>query len=275
MVTEDLNTIGIIGLINLPVLIVIIIWRSIRFWNINSPTDSDYYKKMCFHIFLLLSPLSDIPMYSGFVVYNSYVIIFYAFHKFSLTFLFAAYSITIYDWSNLLRDIEKDSIHPFMISRKLSSTYFFTHYSLIGINVIFFSITIVNFIYILAIHNLDEYLSSLVYKVGIFVQIAASFLLTCYMLYAGVKLYTRILGVTGAIDANRFAGPNISRALSASHPGVSHEFRSALRSLNLVMATCSLCVFIQMLLLALNYILGYSNKTNVYVGPFFFYWYDI
>lgn len=211
-------------------------------------------------------------MYLGFIAYNEYLLVLYAFHKFESAALFAAYSITIYDWSYVLRDIEKDSIYPFM-TRKVSTVYFFGDKSLISLNVVYFSISLTNFIYICASDNLTAYLNSYVYVVGIFVQISAAFLLISAMLHAGIRLYVRIRGVTGSLDTNRFAGPNLTRSLSTTHPGVSTEFRMALRSLILVMATCSVCVFIQMMILILNYALGYANQTGAYVGPFFFYWY--
>lgn len=73
------------------------------------------------------------------------------------------------------------------------------------------------------------------------------------------------------------------------------ELKNALNNLNFVMATCTVCILlqvlsdihdtifrlcrtnsllllIQMMMLTLNYALGYSNKANKTVGPPLFYW---
>ena len=50
--------------------------------------------------------------------------------------------------------------------------------------------------------------------------------------------------------------------------------QSAVNRLNSVMFVCFSCILVQVLLLMLNYALGYSNKTGKSVGPQYFYWYD-
>ena len=213
-------------------------------------------------------------MYASFIIYNNYALAYYAFHKFDSAFLFAAYSITIYDWSYVLRDIEKDTISPFM-TRKMKSIYLLSDATLIIINIIFWGISIANFIDLFIINNLDIYLSSYLYLIAIFIQIIASLVIIGLMLHSGWKLGVRITGVTVNLDSNQFANNhqlNNTQSLSISHPGVSSEFQKALFSLNIVMFVCFICVAIQMILLTLNYALGYANQSGVYVGPFYFYW---
>jgi hypothetical protein len=199
---------------------------------------------MLFHLCLLMAPCLDLPMYIGFVLYNQYKLPLYAFHRLSAATLFAAYSITIYDWSKVLKDIEKDTIYPFM-RRRIGSIYYFSAASLLAINAIFIGLSATNFVYIFIANDLEEYLDSFFYIAALYVQIAASLLLTCCMLYAGVKLYLRILGVSGALGGSTHG----QGTMSAAEIGISKEFRSALRSLNFVMATCSFCIFIQVRLL--------------------------
>jgi hypothetical protein len=69
------------------------------------------------------------------------------------------------------------------------------------------------------------------------------------MLHAGLKLYNRINGAAGSLghlsntSSSRTTGSR-SNQFANQFDG-SKEFRSALRNLNLVMATCTLCLTIQ------------------------------
>lgn len=192
------------------------------------------------HVCLFLAPLFDVPLYIGFVLTNEYLTPLYAFHKLSAPTLFVALSITISDWSKVLHEIEKDTRYSLM-SRYFRNIYFINDTTLLLVNFLSLGLAFVNFIYIFYLNDLGVYLGSYLYIIALFSQVAVSFLLTCCMLYAGMKLYFRIRGVAGQVDTGGYSqlGP------AARVQNVSVEFKSALRSLNFVMATCSLFIFIQ------------------------------
>lgn len=48
--------------------------------------------------------------------------------------------------------------------------------------------------------------------------------------------------------------------------------QSAVNRLNSVMFVCFICILVQVILLMLNYALGYSNNAGKSVGPQYFYW---
>ena len=90
--------IGIVGTINLSILALIALWRSIVFVNSsnNNPSQLDQFqKKIIFHVLITLSVISDIPMYIGFILVEDYINGLYGFHKLQSALLFTAYSITI------------------------------------------------------------------------------------------------------------------------------------------------------------------------------------
>eukprot|EP00981_Chlorochromonas_danica_P004388 scaffold879_cov170-Ochromonas_danica.AAC.3 len=105
-------------------------------------------------------------------------------------------------------------------------------------------------------------------------KIFISILLTCLMLYAGLKLYHRIQGAAGNLDERngRSKRNRSSKKRYALMLEGGSEFRGALRNLNLVMATCTLCISVQMVMIILNYSLGYANDANATVGPPLVYW---
>lgn len=140
-----------------------------------------------FHLFLLLTPLSDIPLYVGFYRSNDYDLICYSFHKFETFFLFGALSIIISDWASVLYDIQEYQYYPFL----------FRKWTLIGINGIYFVIDFANFIILYTLPDLDSYASSPIYICMIFLQIVVALLLTVFMLHAGLKLYFRIHKASG------------------------------------------------------------------------------
>eukprot|EP01038_Epipyxis_sp_PR26KG_P006607 gene6607-9074_t len=253
-------TIGAIGLTNLLALTLITIWRTSLFINANSTEDFESFpfkKKLIFHACLILTTVSDIPMYCGFIATGNYTLESYSFHKFETAFLFAAFSITIHDWSAVLYQIHEYKLYHFLFGRA----------TLISVNVIYAMISIINFIFCYALADLDVYLSSPVYLIGIFFQLGTSLLLTGFMLAAGLKLSLRIQGAAGELNNNHIAVRQNSLATKNNS-----EFKSALLTLNSVMATCTACIFLQVILLSLNYGLGYASRTNAYVGPVFFYW---
>lgn len=77
---------------------------------------------------------------------------------------------------------------------------------------------------------------------------------------------------TSTIPTAGTAAFSSRNGVSATSDVRSSEFISALRCLNLVMATCASCEFMQMSLLFLNWILGYAGSEQQTVGPVYFYW---
>ena len=109
--TDDYTTIGIIGVSNLSILLVIALWRFSIFLqraDRKEMGEYQYIKKLSFYICLCLSVVSDIPMYVGFITTQDYVLYLYAWHKFTVSLLFTAYSIMISDWIGVLYDLRED-----------------------------------------------------------------------------------------------------------------------------------------------------------------------
>jgi hypothetical protein len=126
-------------------------------------------------------------MYVSFVTIGGYDITTYAFHKFESFCIVAALSITISDWSAVLRDIHEYDVSHFFLRRV----------SLVGINFLYGTISLINFITCFAMKNIDDYVQSYYYLIMIFLQIGVFALLTLLMLHAGNKLYRRISGAAG------------------------------------------------------------------------------
>ncbi len=109
--TGDYRNIGIIGVSNLSVLLSVAAWRfSVFLQNADRSElgNKQYFKKLAFYLCLCASVLSDIPMYIGFVLTQDYVLDLYAWHKFTVSLLFTAYSIMISDWIGVLYDLRED-----------------------------------------------------------------------------------------------------------------------------------------------------------------------
>ena len=302
--------IGVIGLCHLTVLTTITLWRTVRFFSYcekNLLSSYNFKKKMLFHILLLLATLFDIPMYISFIIYGEYTLILYSFHRFESALLFAAFSITIADWGALLFDIQEfKSLYLFLIRKA----------SLVFLNTVYFFISIINFVFCYSLSDFDTYLNSPANITGIFIQIFVTLLLTCFMLHAGLKLSWRLKGAAGMDQHNN---DNRSRAQQivpnwlkksqalllpmknengkvsvrnfANTTTNAAEFLNAIRTLNIVMATCTACISIQVfccilmmtgllpfillyqsILLILNYALGDASSTSKTVGPSLFYW---
>ena len=131
-------------------------------------------------------------MYIEFVLYQDYTLLTYSFHKLETAFIFAAFSISVNDWTSMLYDINEYSLYPFIIRK----------FSLVVINIIYSCISITNFIFCFTFSDFSSYTNSTIYTIGIFFQIAVSLLLTLYMLSAGLRLSWRIHGVRGDNDPN-------------------------------------------------------------------------
>lgn len=198
------------------------IWRTIRWyqkWELPETwRNYTFKKKFIFHLLLILTSISDIPLYIGFITTGEYTLVTYSFHKFASTFLFAALSVTISDWAAVLHDIQEYQLHSFLFRRA----------TLISINVIYASISLVNFIFCYSLSDLESYTNSPIYQCAIFLQIIMNVLLTAFMLHAGLKLYARIHGAVGNIDSsyhgnNRYSGGVHARYSSNSYTSSSQQ----------------------------------------------------
>lgn len=342
---QSLSQIGIVGELNLGLLTLISLWRTVVLLRSAGPKDfqaKPFRKKLLLHILLLLGTAVDLPMYISFILMDQYEVATYAFHKLECAFIFTAYSITITDWSSVLYEINEDSHVPFLLKRGIVWT----------ITAAVLIIALLNFIFCLAMNNLATYTETPIYIMGLLVQMGASLMLTCVMLHGGIKLAWRIRGASGhsgsafsfpfvslvatcsdlftsltscctsrgrgmwsdgdnsgallvntdteTVDGSVGGGGRPSSSINSlvtispikSNParegagvttqprqqqqapasGRSQDFLSALRCLNIVMATCASCEFIQMTLLFLNWLLGYAGSQQQTVGPTYFYW---
>lgn len=247
-----------------------------------------------FHLFLLFASACDLPYYYGLAINGEFSIIPYSFHRFESALLFAAFSITISDWGAVLYDINEFKLSAFLLRRA----------TLVSINAVYMLISFANFVVCyLPNSNMDEYLKSPLYITSIFFQIGVSFLLTAFMLSAGLKLSWRIQGAAGISNienggaqgaytrfTQRIRQVSVSSVLHKPVSEGSKEFRAALRNLNIVMGTCSCCILLQVtsilcaceyfiiyppsqvIMLTLNYALGYASNSTGTVGPAYFYW---
>lgn len=187
-------------------------------------------KRLVLHLFLLGATTFSIPMYISFIVINDYGVITYSFHKLEPAFLIGAFSITINDWSSVLYDIREIRREP-LILRK---------FSLIVINVIFFSSSIINFFFCILSNSLKSFLNSPIYIVMIFMQLSVEILLTSMMLHSGLRLSRRIHGVFGLISSTRPPMPSVRTSVDTAN-----GFESALNRLISVMGVCTLCILCQ------------------------------
>ena len=213
------------------------VWRTVRFITKQQHTEgSAFYKKLLFHIFLILASAVDIPMYVEFIVAKDYTLTSYSFHKFSSAFLFAAFSITISDWGAVLYDIQEYDLYPFLFRKA----------TLVSINILYALISVCNFIFCYTLDDFDSYTNSFLYILGIFFQITVSLLLTLIMLSVGLKLAWRIQGVSGTRnDLTSPGGMAYIEAHRITNDKQLQQFSSALWNLNVVMATCAICIIEQ------------------------------
>jgi hypothetical protein len=82
----------------------------------------------------------------------------------------------------VLFEIKEDELIPFLLRKA----------SLVFLSLIFFVISIMNFIYCFTSENLQEFLDSDVYETGLLLMIFIPLLLTVIMLRSGIKLSVRI-----------------------------------------------------------------------------------
>jgi hypothetical protein len=188
-------------------------------------------KSVIFHIILIAAVAVDIPMYISLLLTNEYSLVTYSFHKFSSALLFVGYSLTIYDWSNVLYDIREIDHKPL----------FFRRNTLILINVFMITMSVANFIYMYTCRSLDGYLKSPLYVALIFIQITAAFLLTGLMLSAGIRLSVRIQGASKELSSTNIFPQSSKVAIKTPNRGL----QSAVNRLTGVMLVCFVCITIQ------------------------------
>ena len=73
-------------------------------------------------------------------------------------------------------------------------------------------------------------------------------------------------------DQKSSSGARSSVENSRTSGNSTGTFQQALNLLNMVMLIQVFCISVQVLLLLLDYALGYSKETDTYVGPPFFFW---
>ena len=267
-----LKQVGYIGLSLIVLLNIITLSQLLKFLCTTKLQHFTYYKKLLFYILLYLASLLDIPLYVGFILTGNYMISTYCFHKFVSFSLFLAYSITIYDWSMLLHEINEDTLFRFLAR---GATLGF-------INIIFFIICLLQVIELITMNSIDSFVLSAIYDIGIYAQILASLSITTIFLSAGLKLWYRIKGVAGndsnsnnndsSMTMNISPFKRRSSQISNNTNNSNIEFKNALFNLILVMATCSICIFIQISLLILNQAFGYAASPYKYIGSWWFFW---
>jgi hypothetical protein len=213
--------IGYYGLANIGLLCFITFVKLVDFVSRTERKDwskPQNRKKLIFHLLLVAATASDLPMYCTFVLNNDYSLVSYSFHKLETAFLFSALSITISDWSSVLYNMKEYQRLPFLLRRV----------TLLSINLVYSAIALINFLFCYAAKDLEVYLDSPIYITALFFQIFISFVLTFFMLSAGIKLSWRIRLVaddytsawnTGAMDDN-----SMIRTLKGSHAAnTSHQ----------------------------------------------------
>ncbi len=170
---------------------------------------------------------------------ENFSIITYSFQMFTYSFLYAAGSITISDWAAALHDIGELKSYPWIVRRS----------GLFALSVIFFCISVVMVVFFCLSSSVDDFVHSRSFLFAILLQASLAILLVYLMIYVGSKLCTRIHGAAGSLGDLSSAGsrktPRSRSDQLANQLNGSIEFRSALRNLWLVMATCTLCLVVK------------------------------
>jgi len=186
--SDEYNTLGIVGIANLFVLLLIVLWRAYRCAVNFDPILEEsgvLTKKMFFHGLLACSVCVDFPTYVSFIVAGDYQAQTYAFHRTQGMFLFVAFSMTIRDWSLFLIDIDEMEPLAWVVRRG----WLFT------INLLMTVISLWSCIELLVSNNLDNFVDSPIYSVGLFIQLCGAALLMLMLLHAGLKLSNRLQAV--------------------------------------------------------------------------------
>jgi len=149
----------------------------------------------------------------SFVLLNEYDATTYSFHRFESALVFAAFSITIMDWSNVLFDIREETKGPLLTRRAF----------LYAANFINFSFSLVNFILAIDAKDMTTITTSKPYQIGEFLQVGLTFLVMVLLLHAGLKLSWRIQGATGSTSnthRKRGSASNIFKYTGAQHGSI-------------------------------------------------------
>jgi hypothetical protein len=214
--------------------------------SVDYATDR-FKKKLAFHVLLLTTISLELPQFIGFIIKGRYIPLCYSFHTLSSAFFLMAFSLTIYDWGAVLYDIQEFKTYPI----------FLKGWTLFGINILYFLLSMVNFVGILAANNMNSTLDSTVYSIALAAQISLSFFLMCLMAHAGWTLSWRIQGAAGGVDNNSWLTSITTRFRNAAFrkkqgtgllvqgTDVVNDFWRALRKLNIVVTTCTLCIALQ------------------------------
>ncbi len=192
-VTDGYN-LGMMGIINLGILTIFTLVRTIMYiYRAPEWKSGLFWKRVLFHILLLASVMTDLPMYVSFIRSNCYEVRTYAYHKLESTFQFAAYSITISDWTSVLYILKEESSFPFLFKKT----------TLIVINVVVSTISVLNFLSLYQRgQSLDNYVEDPIYTIGIVSQFVSGIMLTCVMLHGGLKLSSRLRGASATGKSN-------------------------------------------------------------------------
>jgi hypothetical protein len=183
--------IGAVGLANLTLLLLIVVYRTYR-WYVGFEPGKDLLsdakkmgKKLGFHALLAMSVIVDVPCYVSFLVHNGYQARTYAFHRLQGMFIFMAFSMTIHDWSIFLLNI--DELQPIYLFMRTGW--------LIAINLGYMGVSMWSCIQLLVDGNLSGFANSPLYTAGLFMQMLSCMLLMGMMLHAGMKLSNRLASV--------------------------------------------------------------------------------
>lgn len=246
--------IGLIGLIVIGSLFLFVCARAIKFfYRIDySNKPKNFEKRAIFYLLVCLNSFCDLPMYYGLYTQGNYIYYLFAFHRLQDCLLFAAFSMTIYDWSHVLFEISE-------FSGQFS--FIFSKYALIFINICFICNGLLNFIYILIIHDLNKYVDSIIYHLDQYIQGIISLIFVFLMLSCGLSLTYRIKAVAGT--------------KTTSNSAQNSNLKDALFIINSVMGIIFCSILIQVIFLGLNHYLHafmVSSVALIYSFWIFYYW---
>ena len=189
---DDIVQIGIAGLINCVLMMSIIMWRGACYVFYTARRERigyTFWKRVVFHLLLLLAIVSDIPMYASFIQIERYELKTYAFHKLESGFMFIAYSVVVSDWLAVLRDINEDSEHAYICK----------WWALVLSNVAVITICLWNFIECFKQSGIVDFTQGPIYSMGVISQFASVLVLTVVILHSGLKLAYRLRTATEGI----------------------------------------------------------------------------
>jgi hypothetical protein len=246
-------------------------------------------------------------MYISFIFIDYYGDFTYSFHKLEPAFLLGAYSMTISDWGSVLYDIQELKHTP-LIFRRGALIFINVVFAAICISN-FVSVLVLKdlddftksplYIAMIVLQIVTElFLTIMMLSAGLRlsrrIRGVTGMLNTASStssLHAVLLGHNRggnnnpnssasqasctVAGGTGGVSGST-QQPSHTHAGHHSGSVVRHGgsmgFESALNKLIAVMATCVCCISIQLLLLFLNFVLGYQRDAEKSVGPELFYW---